>query len=534
MNQSQVFERLRNNLKNEGITVDDALLAQIEAKGWLQTPALFDALAVDYPFDLIPDYLAEWHEDDDRAPAQSTSSILSATAAKPSAPADSIMAVAEKLRSQSLSPVALTQTALARLAARDPILHAFQLVLADQALAAAQRAETEIQQGHYRGPLHGVPVAIKDLLDLAGTPTTAGSKIQADQVRTTSAAAVERLEAAGAIILGKTCLSEFAYGAGSVNSHYGPTRNPHNLAHDTGGSSSGSAAAVADGIVYAALGSDTGCSIRMPAAFCGLVGLKPTFGRVSLYGATTLSWSMDHLGPLTRSVADAALLLSVLAGPDSRDPRTRPGSALRFEQLISNEPSVQGLRIGVLRSDGTTDPLATPEVLAAWRTGLTQLERAGAELIEIDWPEMNALRIVGSTIIAGEALAFHQPNLRTRFADYGEFLQQRILPVYAYATGAFIRAQQLRQLLRQRANAIFDQVDLLSTPTIPHVAPRLGTIGSTALSIPFNLLGWPAITVPVGKTPENLPIGLQLVGKPWDEATVLRAAQVLEIATQST
>ncbi len=264
MNQSQVFERLRRNLKNEGITVDDALLAQIEAKGWLETPALFDAVAAAYPFDLIPDYLAEWRPDNGVLAAHPAPTDVSATAAKSGAPVDSIMVVAEQLRSQALSPVALTQTALARLVERDPILHAFQLVLADQALAAAQHAETEIQQGHYRGLLHGVPVAIKDLLDLAGTPTTAGSKIQAGQIHNTSAAAVERLQAAGAIILGKTCLSEFAYGAGSVNSHYGPTRNPHNLAHDTGGSSSGSAAAVADGIVYAALGSDTGCSIRMP------------------------------------------------------------------------------------------------------------------------------------------------------------------------------------------------------------------------------------------------------------------------------
>ena len=181
-------------------------------------------------------------------------------------------------------------------------------------------------------------------------------------------------------------------------------------------------------------------------------------------------------------MADAALLLSVLAGPDPRDARTRPGSEFRFEQFTQSEPTIRGLRIGVLRNDGTSNPLATPEVVAGWQAGLAQLEKQGAELVEIDLPDMQAMRIVGGAMIANEALAYHQANLRTRFADFGEFLQQRILAVYAYDTGAYVRAQQMRSVLRQRANAIFDQVDLLSTPSIPAVAPALGTVGSTALS----------------------------------------------------
>ncbi|MDQ3250326.1 MAG: amidase [Chloroflexota bacterium] len=521
--QTAVLERLYTNLKQAGIVVAQATIQGMLDKGFLNTAIQFDALAATFPFDLVPDYLAAW------LPEPTPASALGQEVV-PGLP-DSIVAIANGIKAHTVSPVELTEQALTQIAERDPVLNAFQLVLAEGAHAAAQQAEAEIQRGDYRGLLHGVPVAIKDLLDLAGTPTTAGSKILAGAVRNQSSAAVERLEAAGAIIVGKTRMSEFAYAPGSVNGHYGPTRNPHAPNHDTGGSSSGSAAAVAAGLVYAALGSDTGCSIRMPAAFCGLVGLKPTFGRVSLHGAVTLSWSLDHLGPLTRSVADAALLLSVLAGHDARDPRTRPGSELSFVQLIDPEPSVRGLRIGVLGADGTGTPLATPAVLAAWRKGLAQLEAAGAELVEIDWPDMQALRIVGSTLIAREAFAYHQPNLQTRFADYGEFLQQRLLAVYAYADGAFVRAQQLRQVLRQRANKLFEKIDLLSMPSIPTVAPPLGAIGSTALSLPFNVLGWPAISVPCGKSPEGLPIGLQLVGKPWAEATVLRAASTFEMLT---
>jgi aspartyl-tRNA(Asn)/glutamyl-tRNA(Gln) amidotransferase subunit A len=523
-----VLSRLRTNLEIAGIAASEETLQGISEKGFLQTPAAFDALAQRMPFDLVPDYLAAWEPGDESAAGQQLPSenLLN----RLSAPANSIVAVAEQIRSRAISPVELTEQALARLAERDPLLNAFQLVLAEQALTAARRAEQEIMQGSYRGPLHGVPVAIKDLLIMAGTPTTAGSKILADHVTDDSATAVERLEAAGAIIIGKTRMAEFAYAAGSVNGHYGPTHNPHALERDSGGSSSGSAAAVADEIVCAALGSDTGGSIRMPAALCGIVGLKPTFGRVSLHGAVTLSWSLDHLGPLTRCVADAALLLALLAGSDPRDARTRPGSSLAVEQLVGTEPTVRGLRIGVLRDDGSGKALAQPDVLAAWQAGLAALEGQGAELVEVDLPELNDLRVVGGTILAMEALAYHQPMLRTRLDDYGEFMRQRILTAYAYDTGAFVAAQQLRSILRRRCTTIFERVDLLSTPTVPAGAPPLGALTSTAFTIPFNLLGWPAISVPVGATTEELPVGLQLIGRPWDEATVLRVARALEIA----
>lgn len=525
--QTNILDRLHKNLKVAGITVDEATVQGVIDKGFLAIPTQFEEMARGFPTDLVPDYLGTWGPGLTPGPLPETEKHVAGEGSL-AAPSDSIMAIATQIQRRDISPVELTERALARIAERDPDLNAFQLVLTERALAAAQQAETEIKQGNYRGPLHGVPVAIKDLLELAGTPTTAGSKILANQIAEENATAVDRLEAAGAIIVGKTRMSEFAYAPSSLNAHYGPTRNPRNPAYDTGGSSSGSAAAVADGMVYTALGTDTGCSIRMPSAFCGLVGLKPTFGRVSLAGGVTLSWSLDHCGPLARSVADAALLLSVLAGPDPRDVRTRTGSEFNFAQFAQAKTDIRGLRIGVLGNDGTSNPLATPEVLAAWRSGLARLEKQGAELIEIDLPDMNMMRMVGGAMIANEARAYHQPNLQTRFQDYGEFLQQRLLASFAYDATAFIRAQQMRAVLRQRANKIFEQVDLLSTPSIPTVAPTLGTVGSTALSLPFNLLGWPAITVPVGQTEAGLPLGLQLVGKPWDELTVLRGARALE------
>jgi Asp-tRNA(Asn)/Glu-tRNA(Gln) amidotransferase A subunit family amidase len=520
--QAAAIDRLRTNLKAVGIEVDEATIDEMAEKGFLQVPALFAELIEAYPLDLVPDYLADW-----KSPAAQAASS-STPAAAPSPPAGTIVAVAEQLRSGALSPVELTEQALNRLAERDPIINAFQLVLADQARAAARQAENEIRQGHYRGPLHGIPVAVKDLLHLAGTPTTAGSIIRPRDPVQANSAAVEKLEAAGAIIIGKTRMSEFAYAPGSINAHYGATRNPRALNHDTGGSSSGSGAAVADGIVFAALGSDTGGSIRIPASHCGLAGLKPTFGRISLHGAINLAWSLDHLGPLTRSVADAALVANALSGADARDARTRAAPALPVAELINQQPDLRGLRVGVLGKDGSNAPLAPDEVLASWRSGLATLEKAGAELIEVDVPFMRTMWALGAAILAQEALSYHLPNMRTRLDDFGEFMRMRILAALAYEPGSLVRAQQARSVLRTQANALFEQIDLLSTPTMPAPAPLLGVPSGTFFTMPFNLVGWPALTVPSGQTSDGLPVGLQLAGRPWDEATVLRAGLALE------
>jgi aspartyl-tRNA(Asn)/glutamyl-tRNA(Gln) amidotransferase subunit A len=515
MSSTPLVDRLRANLRAAGIAATDEDVEGIAAKGFLRLIEQFDALAAHEPLDLVPDYLGVW------GPGEASEGR--AELPTPAGREDTLLVAAARLRAKEVSPVELTEQALARIAERDPLLNAFQLVLADEARAMAREAEHEILAGQYRGPLHGIPVAVKDLLAMRGTRTTAGSKILADHVTDFDAAAVERLRAAGAVIVGKTRLSEFAYAPGSINHHYGPTRNPASLEHDTGGSSSGSAAAVGDGLVFMALGSDTGGSIRIPAALCGIVGIKPTFGRVSLFGCASLSWSLDHLGPLTRSVADAAVTLAALSGHDARDARTRQGSGLGVVQ----SESLAGLRIGVLENDGSGGPVAPDDVLAAWRTGLARLEARGAELVRLELPEINALRALNNAVLAQEALAYHQPRLRARLDDFGPFMRQRILAAYAFDAGSFVRAQQLRGLLRRRCSAIFEQVELLSTPTVPAGAPPLGMSSLTTHTGPFNLLGWPAISVPSGTTAEGLPVGLQLVGRPWDEAGVLRVAAEL-------
>ncbi|WP_129630765.1 amidase [Candidatus Oscillochloris fontis] len=517
---TNLLDRLRTNLRAANIPVSVADLEGMSAKGFLSRVADVERLLESFSSATLPDYL-----DIDVLPVADTA-LASPQPMTSIPPANTITALAPQLRTGRLSPVELTRQALDLLAAHDPHLNAFQLVLAEQALADAQAAEAAISAGEYRGPLHGVPVAVKDLLDLMGTPTTAGSKILADHYPSQDATSVALLRQAGAIIIGKTRMSEFAYSPGSNNGHYGPTANPHNPERDSGGSSSGSAAAVAAGIVAAALGTDTGGSIRIPAAQCGIVGLKPTHGRTSLAGAVTLSWSLDHLGPLTRSVSDTAIMLEVLAGPDGHDGRTlRSVPPFHANGL---QPLARGIRVGVLGADGSGAPQADPETLAVVRSAGAQLRAAGAEVAEVDVAEIEALRLLNPVILAMEAAALHLPNLRTRLNDYAEFMRQRILASFVYGPATFVQAQQARAVLRQRMTALFEQIDILVLPVVPHPAPPLGVITATTFTGPFNCLGWPAISIPAGFSREGLPLAVQLVARPWEEAELLRVAMVLE------
>lgn len=524
---AQMLERLRINLHAAGIPATDTDFENFVESGSLAAYEAFTHAVALLKGDSLPDYLAAWMPP--TQPGDAATSTPSTSLPTPTSGDDTtIAAVAPLLRNGQLSPVELTEAALQRIEQRDGTLNAFQLVLHKEARAAAVRAEAEIAAGDYRGALHGVPVAVKDLLAMEGTVTTAGSKVFADRVTPHDAAAVERLRAAGAIIIGKTRLSEFAYSPGSTNAHYGGTHNPWQLDHDTGGSSSGSAASVADGMVFGALGSDTGGSIRIPAAYCGVVGLKPTFGRISLYGCDPLSWSLDHLGPLTRSVEDAALLLATLAGYDARDVRTRPNSD--FVLPANLHGGVKGLRVGVLRDDGADKALATDDALRGWHAANAALTAQGASLVEIDLPEMEPLRAVSGAILAMEAATTHAPWLAAHYDLYGPFARSRLVRAFMYGPRDFQAAQQARQTVRQRWDAIFSQVDLLSTPAQPHGVPMLSAPGSVTFTNPFNVLGWPAISVPCGLDSEGLPLAMQLVGRPWDDATVLCAAQAVEDA----
>jgi Asp-tRNA(Asn)/Glu-tRNA(Gln) amidotransferase A subunit family amidase len=531
---ASIIERMRSNLSAAGIGLDEADLRGITEGRLLEAVAAFDERSAAWSGSVVPDYLIG--PGDSQVISRSGDSRSgerggrAATAARKRPPEDSIAAVSARIRARDLSPVELTERALVRLEERDPLLNAFQLVTAEEARAAALRAERQIAAGAYRGPLHGVPIAVKDLLAMRGTETTAGSRILAGEVATTDAAAVERLEEAGAIIIGKTRMSEFAYLPGSNNAHHGPTRNPWDMERDAGGSSSGSAAAVADGIAYAAIGSDTGGSVRIPAAFCGIVGFKPTFGRISLHGVVPLSWSLDHLGPLTRTVEDSALLLGVLAGHDPRDPRSRRGQ--RSPVPAELDAGVAGLRIGVPEGEPLRTSLGSDEVWTATGTALTALEGAGAEIAPVGLAELTDLWIVNNAILALEAAAYHEPWLRTRPGDYGEIPRRRLLAAYAHAPTAAIRAQRARRMLRERLTTLFERVDLLAMPTQPAGAPPLGVAGWTLATGPFNALGWPALTVPSGRDSDDLPLGIQIVGAPWEEARVLRAGRVVELSSR--
>ncbi|MDQ3855548.1 MAG: amidase [Chloroflexota bacterium] len=525
-----VVRRLRASLEHEGIRATEADLSFLVESGFLQTVLDFERILESVPTDALPDYLSSLDPPlGSSVDAAGAGDIHVPPATRPTGDRrDRMPSVAEAarlVRAREASPVELAERALALIAAHDPDLNAFQLVLPEQAREAARRAEQELASGTHRGPLHGVPVAVKDLLTMAGTPTTAGSRALAGWDPGYDATAVELLRAAGAVIVGKTRLPELAYSPGSNNAHFGPTRNPWDRQRDTGGSSSGSAAAVSAGLVSAALGSDTGGSIRIPAALCGIVGLKPTFGRVSLHGVVPLSWSLDHLGPLTQSVEDAALLLGVLAGPDPRDPRTVCSRGLPMDL----ERGASGLRIGVVRDDGSGGVPGEPDVLAAWREGLAALGRTGAELTELDVPELSALRIVSSVILGLEASAYHYRRLRESPESLGPFPRTRLLAAFAYGPHTYVRAQQVRAELRGRMDRLLQTLDLISTPSQPFGAPPLGMPAWTTFTAAFNGLGWPAISVPVGLTSAGLPVGLQLAAKPWAEELVLRAAAVVEV-----
>jgi Asp-tRNA(Asn)/Glu-tRNA(Gln) amidotransferase A subunit family amidase len=508
----------------------------MRGRGFLDQVMAYEEFVAQVPADPVPDFMAAWGEDV-HAESGAPSDHLPKHGVRfgePTSDADegeiryaSIVEIAEMLKKREISSVELTHQVIERIASRDPVLNTFQAVLSEHALKAAKRADQEMEAGIELGPLHGVPIAAKDLLAMRGTVTTAGSAIFAGRKTDFDADVIERLESAGAVIVGKTRMSEFAYSPGSNNEHYGPTRNPWNLEHDTGGSSSGSGAAVADGLVYGALGSDTGGSIRMPAALCGIVGFKPTFGRVSLYGADSLAWSLDHLGPMTRTVVDAALMMNILAGHDPRDSRTRTIPVPDYTANLAE--GVRGLRIGVLTDDGAQGSLASEEAMESWHQSLRMLKDQGAELVEVAMPELEALRLTNGAVVRFEAAAFHEETLRSHFHLYSRFMRQRVMAAYAGSPVSYLRTSQLRAKLRQKVDQIWEQVDVLSTPAMPYEAPMLGDPSrNTTFTGPFNTLGWPAVVVPISLSGNRLPLSTQLVGKPWDDTLVLRVANALE------
>jgi aspartyl-tRNA(Asn)/glutamyl-tRNA(Gln) amidotransferase subunit A len=451
-------------------------------------------------------------------------------------PFHSLTELSTLLARGDISSRMLTQACLARIDALDARLHAFIDVYRDDALRLADAADLERRAHAPRGPLHGIPVALKDVFCTRGVRTTCGSTLFADHVPGHDSAVAEKLAAAGAVLIGKLNMHELAYGITSNNPHFGAVRNPWNTGCVPGGSSGGSGAAVAAGMVFMAMGTDTGGSIRIPASFCGTVGLKPTFGRVSRYGVLPLDFSLDHMGPLTRSVRDAAVVLEAIAGFDPRDDTS---SRRPVESYVPADGcSIQGLRIGVPRNFYCER--VEPDVASAVAAALDRAAALGARLVPLRVPDIAAINAVGRVILLAEASALMEPHLdrRDRFgADVlALFDQGRLLPATDY-----VNAQRLRRLAQREFRKLWTEVDCLFIPTTPNTAPAIGQatlaidgemedvrLASTRFVRGINVLGLPALSLPCGLDERGLPIGLQIVGPEFAEATVLRAGAALE------
>ena len=446
-----------------------------------------------------------------------------------------LLEAAAALDRREVSSVELTEAALERIGRLNPATNAMQTVMAEAAREQARQADAELARGESRSPLHGIPVAVKDLFYTKGVRTTDGSKLFANHVPDHDAAVVERLAHAGAVLVGKTGMHELAYGITSSNPHFGAVRNPWDRDRIPGGSSGGSGASVAAGMVFMAMGSDTGGSIRIPASFCGTVGLKPTYGRVSRYGAFPLGFSLDHMGPLTRAVRDAAAVLNAIAGYDPRDDSS---SRRPVENYVPEpEPSIRGLRVGL--AENFYYERLDPDVDAAVRGAFAAAESLGAQVVPLRVPDIAAINAVARVILLAEASALMEPHLEQRDqfgADVLALLDQgRLLPATDY-----VNAQCLRRQMQREFNGLWSRVDCLFTPTIPITAPRIGETGTaiggesedvrlatTRLVRAINVLGLPAISIPCGSDRRGLSIGLQIIGKPFAEALILRVAQAL-------
>jgi aspartyl-tRNA(Asn)/glutamyl-tRNA(Gln) amidotransferase subunit A len=440
---------------------------------------------------------------------------------------------AAAVRDRRVSPAELTEACLARIEAVEPRLNAFVTVTADLARAQAREATDDIAAGRYRGPLHGIPIAVKDLFATKGTRTTAGSRILADWIPDEDATVVRKLRESGAVLLGKLGLHEFAYGISSVNPHFGDVHNPWDTRKIPGGSSGGSAVAVVAGEAYAALGSDTGGSIRIPASLCGCVGLKPTFGRASLFGAVPLAWSLDHPGPLARTVRDVAVATAAIAGFDPRDPISadRPMPDL----LAGIDRGAEGLRIGV-PTDHVWDQ-CDPAIAGSVRDAIDALARAGAEIVELRWPRAAEYARASSAVLGVEARAYHEGAFPGRSAEYGPLIRARLASQGDVDAETYARSMRL--LLEARAGAAdrdLEGVDVLAMPTVPSRAWTIEEAKEisrpsewTRITRIFDLTGQPAISVPCGIDPVGIPIGLQFAARMWDEAAALRAARAYEL-----
>jgi len=444
-----------------------------------------------------------------------------------------VAGAAEAIVTGDLSPVTLVTALLKRIEKLEPELHAFIRLDREAALAAAKVAEAEARAGRLRGPLHGVPVGIKDIIDVAGLPTTSHSKVLADSPPAKAdAICVERLRAAGAIVMGKLSTHEFAIGGPSFDLPWPPARNPWNAGHHPGGSSSGSGAGVAAGFFPMALGTDTGGSVRNPASCCGIVGMKATYGLVSRRGVFPLSFTLDHVGPMTRTVTDNALMLSVLAAHDPQD----PGSAAppHAHYLDALDRGAQGLRIGFVRHFHERDMPAHPETAAALENVMRSLQLAGADVRDITLPSLIEFGAVNRVILQSEAWSIHAPWLRERPGDYGRLARRRLMPGAFFGAGDYVTANRRRREMIAEVNAALAEVDVLLCASSMDPACRIDDASEVERTyprqarMPFNVTGHPAIAMMAGLSSNGLPLSVQFVGRYFDEAMLYRVARAWE------
>lgn len=446
-----------------------------------------------------------------------------------------IAEASELIRNRQLSPVELTRAHLDRIEALDSHLHSYITVTGDRALKDARMAEAAILSGSYRGPLHGIPLAIKDLYDTKGIRTTGHSKVLWERVPDDDATTVARLAKAGTVLLGKLGMFEFACGGPSEKAAVPAARNPWHLDYTTAGSSSGSGAAVAAGLSMGTLGSDTGGSIRNPSARCGIVGIKPTYGRVSRYGALRTSWSLDHFGPMARTVHDTSLLLQAIAGHDPRDPGSSRIPVPDYSRALNQD--IKGLVLGVHRSHYFDPKWVHPEVLAAVEKAIRVLEQLGARTKLVDIPGLPYASPAGAVIQGSEAYVYHLDTIRRQPYDYGSNVRTSVRSGSLHSAADYIQAQRVKTLLKQQYDQVLADVDVLVTPTMAQPPERYEEYDAArAVEAPYfprlcSFLGVPAISVPCGFTSNGLPIGLQIAGRSFDEPTVLRVAHAYERST---
>ncbi|OGO63565.1 MAG: amidase [Chloroflexi bacterium RBG_19FT_COMBO_47_9] len=445
-----------------------------------------------------------------------------------------ISEAATLLKQKEISPVELTQAHLERIHRMDRQMNSFLTLTPELALQQARQAESEIQHGQYKGPLHGIPLAFKDLYETRGIRTTAGSTFFAEYIPEADAAVVQRLKEAGTVMLGKLNMHEIALGVTNENPHYGDCCNPWDLKRISGGSSGGNAAALAAGLCMGALGSDTGGSIRIPAALCGVVGLKPTYGRVSLRGVIPLSWNLDHAGPMGRSVRDVAILLQAIAGYDPEDAWSvdRPEE----DYLIDQTRKISDWRIALAVDDYFSDPaIVNEEVLQAVQHAAVVFESLGAQVEHVAFPNAREAAMANGLMTPADAAAFHHQRLSENPQGFGRDVLKRLQTGAAYTSTEYSLARRMQTILRCKYNEFFEEFDVLLTPTTPIIAPIRGSADAverakllTRFTAPFNLTGLPALSVLCGWSSEKMPIGLQIIGKPWAEAKVLLVGELFE------